>query len=241
MLTKLINGEIAFTTLANEWDALARRSMTNTPFQSLAYQQAWWRHLQPENATLHTIGVYDGNDTLFAIACFYLLNGTLYFNGCVEETDYLDIISPSEQVEAAWTAVFDCLCHPGFPVWQALDLCNTPAPSLTRTILPQEAQKRGFSFHEEVHEVCPIIELPATFDAYLDQIDSKQRREIRRKLRRAAGAGAQLVIVGPDDNIETAVEEFLTLLQQSTFEKREWLTDGRRAIFHETATDIHRI
>jgi hypothetical protein len=32
-----------------------------------------------------------------------------------------------------------------------------------------------------------------------------------------------------------AVDDFLTLLQLSTFEKRDWLNDGRRAVFHETA------
>jgi CelD/BcsL family acetyltransferase involved in cellulose biosynthesis len=114
-------------------------------------------------------------------------------------------------------------------------LCNVPETSPTRIFLPQEAQRRGFLFNEQINEVCPIIPLADTFEGSLDSIDSKQRREINRKLRRATGADAELVVIGPDDDIDTAVNDFLDLLQKSTFEKREWLTDGRRAVFSETA------
>lgn len=232
--TKLINGEEAFATLAPVWDLLANQGITNTPFQSLSYQEAWWTHLHPEKGNLHTIVVYHDDDPI-GIACLYLLDEILYFNGCIEETDYLDAICAANHVETVWTAVFDCLCSPGFPEWKGLDLCNIPEASPTRIFLPQEIERRGFSFNEDVIEVCPIIELPETFDAYLNAIDSKQRREIRRKLRRATGAEAELVRIGKDDDLAAAVDEFLALMQKSTFEKRDWLNEGRRAVFHQTA------
>jgi CelD/BcsL family acetyltransferase involved in cellulose biosynthesis len=232
--TKLINGEEAFTSLAPVWDTLAQQSITNTPFQTHAYQQAWWTNLHPEDASLHTIVVYE-NEEPIGIACLYLLEGLLYFNGCVEETDYLDIICANEHVETVWTAVFDCLCSPQFPEWNGLDLCNIPEASPSRPFLTEETQRRGFSFAEEVIEVCPVIELPETFEDYLNNIDSKQRREIRRKLRRANGADVKMVRIGKEDDLSAAVEDFLTLMQKSTFEKRDWLHDGRRAVFHETA------
>ena len=235
MITELINGSDAFTVLANEWDNLARRGMTDTPFQTLAYQKAWWTHLHPENGRLHTITVRNQANELLAIACLYNLDGALYFNGCVEETDYLDLITSANDAEAAWQAILDCLCSPNFPEWHSIDLCNIPETSPTRLILAQEAQRRGFLFNERVNEVCPIIPLADTFEGYLDSIDSKQRREINRKLRRANGAEAELVVIGPDDDVDTAVTEFLDLLQKSTYEKRDWLTDGRRAVFYDAA------
>ena len=235
MITELINGSDVFTLLADEWDNLAQRGMTDTPFQTLAYQKAWWTHLHPANGRLHTITVRNEQKELLAIACLYNLDGALYFNGCVEETDYLDLIASADHAEAAWQAILDCLCSPNFPAWHSIDLCNVPETSPTRTILPQEAQRRGFLFKEQVNEVCPIIPLADTFEGYLDGIDSKQRREINRKLRRATGADAELVVVGPEDDIDTAVTDFLDLLQKSTFEKRDWLTDGRRAVFYDAA------
>lgn len=235
MITELINGSDAFTLLADEWDNLAQRGMTDTPFQTLAYQKAWWTHLHPENGRLHTVTARNKQKELLAIACLYNLDGALYFNGCVEETDYLDLIVSPEHAEAAWQAILDCLCSPNFPEWHSIDLCNIPETSPSRTILATEAQRRGFLFNEQVNEVCPVIPLADTFEDYLDGIDSKQRREINRKLRRAQGADAELVVVGPEDDIDTAVSDFLDLLQKSTFEKRDWLTDGRRAVFYEAA------
>ena len=228
-------GDEAFNKLQDEWDTLAGQSITDTPFQTHAYQRAWWQHLQPAGATLHTLAARRDDGQLAAIGCFYLLDGGLYFNGCVEETDYLDLIVRVEEAEAGWTAVLRHLLHPDFPAWQIAQLCNVPAASPTRGILAGLAGENGLEYHEEVSEVCPIIPLPATFAAYLEMLDSKQRREISRKLRRADAAEAFLRQIGPEDDLPQAVADFLTLLQLSTFEKRDWLNNGRRAVFHETA------
>ncbi len=233
--SKLINGEAAFTELADVWDSLAQQSITDTPFQTLAYQQSWWTHLHPTDATLHVVSVYNKDDALIGIASFYINDNVIYFNGCVEETDYLDLIVREEDAESVWTAVLDCLCSSGFPQWESMNLCNIPAASPSRKILSQEAEKRGFSLQEIVMEVCPIIELPSTFEEYLANINSKQRREIKRKLRRANGAGVELVAVQPGDDIAQHVDSFLQLLQQSTLEKQAWLNDNRRTLFHDVA------
>lgn len=233
LIAEVIRGRDAFTRLASVWDDLAHAGMTATPFQFLAYQQAWWTHLGP--GELYTIAVRNPAGDLIAIAPFYNLEGVLYFNGCTQETDYLDLIVRPDHAEAAWNTVVDCLCT-NVAGWQAFDLCNVPAHSLTRSILPRLAANRGFSFVESVHEVCPIIALPGDFETYLETVlDKKQRHELRRKLRRAEGAEARLVIIGPNDNIRQAVDEFLLLLQKSTPEKQAWLNDERRAMFHEVA------
>ena len=78
-----IHGEAAFATLAQEWDVLAQRSMTNTPFQQLAYQKSWWENLRPQAGKLHTITVRDDDGQLQAIASLYNNNGALYFNATI--------------------------------------------------------------------------------------------------------------------------------------------------------------
>lgn len=233
MYSEIIHGSKAFDTLATEWDALVDRSMTATPFQLLAYQRAWWTHLGPGD--LHTIVVRDESERLAAIACFYLLDGALYFNGCVEETDYLDLISAAETAPSAWECVFDELVAPNFPSWRALNLCNVPGASASRDILEGLAERRGYAFHSEIQEVCPVIELPDSFDDYLMSLDKKQRHEIRRKMRRATAASADLHVVSQDEDLDAAVDEFLRLLQLSTKEKDDWLNEGRRAVFHDVA------
>ena len=230
-----IPGDQAFTEIAAEWDALAPQGMTNTPFQQRHYQASWWRHLAPQDSTLHTVAVRHDDGRLAAIACLYLLDGVLHFNGCVEETDYLDLIANAADAEASWETILAFLLAPDFPSWRALELCNIPENSPSRVVLPAAASARGLTVVESINEVCPVIALPGTFDAYLEGLESKQRREISRKLRRAEGAEAECHIVGPEEDLAQAVDDFLELLQKSTYEKRDWLTPGRRAVFHETA------
>lgn len=239
MTTELIVGDEVFDLLVGEWDALAGRGMTDTPFQGWAYQRAWWTHLHPAGSTLLTVIVRDETDAPAAIGCFYHLDGALYFNGCIEESDYLDLIAPAERAEWAWRAVLDCLEAVDTPAWERLELCNIPENSPTRAILPALTQQRSYTHHEEQAEVCPIINLPDTFDAYLESLDSKQRREISRKLRRAEAADMTTAVIGPEDDLDAAVGRFLELLQMSTFEKREWLNEGRRAVFYEVARAAH--
>jgi CelD/BcsL family acetyltransferase involved in cellulose biosynthesis len=239
MTPQIILGEIIFDQLSGEWDALASRGMTDTPFQRLAYQRAWWTHLQPPNSTLSTVAVRDGGGELMAIGCFYNVGGALYFNGCVEETDYLDLVSPPESAAEAWLHVIQCLSSVESRVWDQFILCNIPESSPTRTILAELSGRLGVSLHEELIEVCPIINLPASFDAYLESLDSKQRREVSRKLRRAEAAGMQTRVINQEDDLDKAIGIFLDLLQKSTFEKREWLHEGRRAVFQEVARSAH--
>lgn len=236
MQTTLIEGTAVFSQLAQEWDILAGRGMTNTPFQTLAYQQAWWQHLQPPHSQLETIAVRQSSGELAAIACLYISDDkVVHFNGCVEETDYLDLICSPEHAEDAWTAVFNVLCSNEFPEWASLELCNIPAASPSRAVLKRLVQENSLNLAEEINEVCPIIPLPSTFNEYLANIDSKQRREVKRKLRRATGADVAIRIIGKDDDLAQEVDTFLELLQKSTFDKRDWLNEGRRAVFHDIA------
>lgn len=238
MRTELIIGESAFTELADEWDQLAARSFTATPFQTLAYQRAWWTNVRPDGAVLLTVATRDDSGKLIGIGCFYCLDGQLHFNGCIEETDYLDLIAPADHAETAWRATWDCLRQVEEPRWETLDLCNIPADSPTRLILPALAQQHNSPFEETILEVCPVVTLPDSMDSYLESLDSKQRRELNRKLRRAEAAGVETTIVDHDD-IAADVDTFLELLQKSTFEKRDWLNEGRRALFHEVGRAAH--
>ena len=231
MKSELIFGDTPFTTLAAGWNDLAGRGMTDTPFQLLAYQKGWWTHLGV--GELVTVVVRNDDGVLQAIAPFYLHDNTLALNGGVDETDYLDIICEPDQAEGVWQAVLDCLASDACPAWTTLDLHNIPAASPTRVILPQLAEERGFLFTTAVEEVCPIITLPDTFDGYLDMLTSKERRETKRKLRRGHGAGAVLEVV--TEHVHEAVDDFLKLLQLSTYDKGDWVNEGRTRLFHEVA------
>ncbi len=226
-----------FDVLADEWAALLRHSSTDVPFLTPAYQRIWWRNLGEGDLCLVT--VRDGPHRIGIIPLFRISTAkgpTFQFTGCVDVSDYLDGVILSGREEEVWRAVLEALEGPSAPDWEWMDLCSIPAASPTWQVLPALAQGRGWAAETEVQEVCPVVPLPATWEEYLAMLDGKDRHELRRKLRRAgARPGLDWYIVGPEHNLETEVEDFLTLMAKSTRAKEAFLTPPMWVFFRELA------
>ncbi|MCX8068439.1 MAG: GNAT family N-acetyltransferase [Anaerolineae bacterium] len=223
-----------FDTLAEAWGRLLRRSAGDTPFLTPDYQRTWWRHLGAGD--LFVLALWEEN-TLVGIAPLFLSPGeerALRIVGCVEVSDYLDLIALPGREEDVIVTVLDFLQSADAPPWDVLDLCTVPAASPTLQILPEEAQRRGWECQVSLHDVCPVVLLPETWEDYLASLDRKDRHELRRKLRRAeALEGLRWYIVGPEHDLETEAEDFLTLMAKSSRAKEAFLTPPMRAFFRE--------
>lgn len=230
----IVTGSDAFETLAAEWDALHQVSDTATPFNSRAYAQLWWSHFGG-NDTLELWVVREA-DTLLGIAPFYRTwtdEGVevLRFIGGVDISDYLDVVSaPGREFDVA-QALVGCLAACNC-CW---DLHDMPKASPIREAFLRLAPEHGLSLEFEREEVCPVIPLPATWDAYLAQLDGKQRREIRRKLRKAGQEGLVSWHVTPPDGVQEAMPTFLWLHQLSTPAKAAFMTSEMADFFTELA------
>ncbi|HHS98428.1 MAG TPA: GNAT family N-acetyltransferase [Chloroflexi bacterium] len=225
----------AFDRLAKEWNALLRRSAMDTVFLTPAYQRTWWRHLG-QGDLLILVAREDGE--LVGLAPLFAVGReeqrTLQTVGCVEVSDYLDWVLAPGREEEVLAALLDFL---GASLsWSALDLCNVHRDSPTLALLPALASRHRWSVRTEVQEVCPVVDLPGTWEAYLASLGRKDRHELRRKMRRAeAMEDLRWYIVGPEHDLEAEVEAFLHLMAVSTPEKAAFLTPPMRAFFHELA------
>jgi CelD/BcsL family acetyltransferase involved in cellulose biosynthesis len=85
-----------------------------------------------------------------------------------------------------------------------------------------------------VQEVCPLIDLPATWEDYLALLDKKERHELRRKMRRAEQSeeSVQLYITEGFDTLDADLDAFITLLVVSRPDKASFMSDQMRAFFH---------
>jgi len=226
----------AFDYLAEEWSSLLHRSAADSPFLSPAYLHAWWRHLGEGELLLLTARA---DTALVGVAPLFAVEragagSLLRVVGCEEVSDYLDWIAAPGQEEAVLEALLAFLASPMAPPWTTLVLCNVHHDSPTLRLLPAQAAARGWPVATEVQEVCPVVTLPATWEEYLAALDSKDRHELRRKLRRAEAAeGLHWYLVGPEDDLDTAAEDFLTLMARSSPAKAAFLTPPMRAFFHE--------
>jgi CelD/BcsL family acetyltransferase involved in cellulose biosynthesis len=96
--------------------------------------------------------------------------------------------------------------------------------------------EHGYEFRTIVEDVCPVIDLPATWDAYLDSLDKKQRHEIRRKMRRIEReAHVNWYIVGRDQDLLEEIEAFIELHQKSSADKDDFMDEQMKGFFRAMA------
>ncbi|MEP7199482.1 MAG: GNAT family N-acetyltransferase [Chloroflexota bacterium] len=227
-----------FAVLRRDWNALLTQSASDTLFLTREFQQTWWEHCGAD-CELRVMTARDDTGQLVGIAPLYAArdaNGrtVLRLIGGVEVADYLDLIAAREQCAVVWRAIVAALCETDD--WHALDLRNIPAASPTREAITLLAEQHRLALTAHIEEVCPIIALPTTFEAYLESLDKKQRHEIRRKVRKAyAEADIHWYCVGAEHNLTEAVENFIALHQRSQFNKDNFMTQTMRNFFHALA------
>ncbi len=236
---------IGFERLAREWNELVRSSRSNTIFLTYEWQTTWWRHLGHGELWLVAFRRPQSGE-LIGIAPLYLFEdesgetaGKRRFSlvGCIEVSDYLDLIIASGWEAAVSSSLLKWLYSDAAPEWDFLDLCNLPEDSLTYREFAQQAERRATKIEVFREDVAPQFDLPAHYDTYLsEQVDKKQRHEIRRKQRRAEReADIGFYMVGPEHCLEAEVDDFIALQRASREDKSEFMTPEMHRFFMAAA------
>lgn len=238
--------EVGFERLGLEWNALLHRSISDTLFLTLEWQTQWWRHLG--TGSICIIAVREEDGALAGILPMFLdsqpdggLTGTshpvrtLSLIGCVDVSDYLDVIAAKGRESDVYRTLVETLARPDFPAWDRIQFCTLPASSPTNTEFRALAEARGLSTEWRLHDVSPLIELPASWDDYLATLDKKQRHEIRRKLRRLEESNARWYAVESGAGLDEAVANFIELHKKSQPEKHLFMDERMQQFFIEMA------
>jgi CelD/BcsL family acetyltransferase involved in cellulose biosynthesis len=228
----------AFEELEGEWNDLLHRSPADTIFLTLEFQRLWWRYLGEGESQV--VAVRDSGELIGIAPLFATRNAqgerVLAIIGSVEVADYLDLIAVRGREQEVYAALADYLSGSGAPRWDTLDLCNIHQDSPTLAILPALAEAHDWAASVAKEDVCPILQLPGTWDEYLQVLGKKNRHELRRKLRRAeAEPGLHWYLVGLEHDLGNEIEDFLDLMAVSTPDKGVFLTSQMRSFFRELA------
>ncbi len=230
----------AFDELKAEWNNLLEHSISNTLFLTWEWQRTWWEHLGTSELRIITVREDDG--TLVGIAPLFeetWKDGTtksISLIGCVDVSDYLDIIAARGQEERVYAALLDMIMRADFPAWHGgLHLCTLPEDSPTNAQLQAMAQARGLVAEWKLHDVSPVIDLPATWDAYLETLDKKQRHEVRRKLRRVEETDHKWYAVDDTMSIDQAIVDFVDLHKKSRPDKHVFMDRRMEQFFVDIA------
>lgn len=231
-----------FTELAPEWNKLVERSTANQIFNTWEWQSTWWQAYQPGD--LWVITCRTDADQLIGLAPWFI--GTTEDQkrfvatiGCKEVTDYLDLIVDADHVDAVLDQFAGFLAE-NHDRFDEIQLCNIAEHSISHSDFPSALEKHGFTTELEPEDVCPVVELPESWSDYLAMLDKKQRHELRRKFRRAHGenSGIDWYIVGQDDDIEEAMQQFLELMASSDPDKARFLSDPQNVTFFKSIAAV---
>ena len=230
-----------FAALAGEWNPLLKRSRFDNFFSTYEWQTTWWENLGAGDLWIVAFRRSDTN-ALVGIAALYLLTLTsgpdvgkrqLNLVGCIEVSDYLDLIVEQGWEHGVYEQLLRWLQSADAPQWDIFDLCNLPEVSATYRDLAALYAANGLDVEVFQEDTAPQFALPRRFEDYLqNQVDKKQRHEIRRKQRRAEReATTGLMLVGKQHVLEAEVDDFVALQRASRQDKSEFMTPEMRRFF----------
>jgi CelD/BcsL family acetyltransferase involved in cellulose biosynthesis len=225
-----------FETLAPEWNALVERSIANTVFSTVEWLSNWWAAYQPGELWVVTLREGDSEDgRLLGIAPWFIQTmpegeRVVRGVGCIEVTDYVDCILDQDCTEPLYELLSHQLLE-NADRYDRICLCNIPENSPTYTQFTSFLKRQNYDTNVEVEEVCPVITLPETWDAYLEKLDKRERHELRRKLRRTGGEAIDWYIVDESRDLQEELEAFLKLMADSAPYKAKFLQDPQNADF----------
>jgi CelD/BcsL family acetyltransferase involved in cellulose biosynthesis len=214
------------------WNGLVARSATPLPFSTWQFQTTWWRLLG--EGQLRLLGVQDASADWIAMLPLFEAGADLRLVGGVDVADYLDLVAVAGHEEAAWKALLGAVPSDGW----GLDLRPVPAGSPTVALLPGLAAAAGLGCRVERDERCPVIELPDTWDAYLATLSGKDRHELRRKVRRAEGAGARVEVARTPGGVAAGMDSFLALHRKSKVGKARFMDLRMEGFFREVGAAL---
>lgn len=226
--------------LKEKWNLLLEKSASHAPFLRFEYLDEWWQTRGggewPVESRLLILCAYEGQE-IVGIAPFFIVEHEgqkrMLLLGSIEISDFLDLIVPSQRLQDFIPALLKHLSDEVLTEGvKTVDLYNLLEDSPSLPILLAAAPQAGFEVTQTRLQQAPYIPLPGDWEEYLNQIDKKQRHEIRRKMRRATEGEVtvEVYFTTEPDRVEEDGEAFMALMAQDP-EKKAFLTPAMRDQF----------
>lgn len=204
--------------LAPLWEAALEKESIQYPFLTFSWHRHWASHFGSDEH----FSIFADPDTHMVVP-LSIRDGVAHFTGGEEIADYLDAIGADTKKAAAWKSILPTLQAQGAT---KLSLRNVPEGSGTLAYFRSLPKA---TVAEE--DVTPTIALPSSFDAYLENLNRKDRHELTRKMKKFENEH-QLLSFHPRNG--TAIDmNFLLQLMKHDPDKRTFLTSHMTEFFTE--------
>ena len=215
--------------LVSRWPESRGMLPWDLPFVLPPWLKAWWdafgRGWEPRVLTVVS------NGRTIGIAPMRIRGQEARIIGDVNVCDYLDFVVEPGREEAFLVALVGHLRQLGV---RRLDLRVLRPESVAARFLPGVAGKMGWKASLVQEDVSYELQLPSSWDEYLDGLSRHQRHEVRRKLRRLEETEKhlRLRVVEEREAVCSGFAAFLELFRSSRPDKDEFMDAPMTAFFH---------
>ena len=186
-----------------QWKEVLARDPDRHIFATPEWNRVWWEEFGA-GKDLFMLTIRRGGEVVGLVPLYRKHEDgrkILRFLGGIDLTDYLGPICSLEDRGEVAEALVSWLGK-GEVEWDEFDAHNMPVPFGFGEFLIERADNDGYPFELEQEETAAVLLLPDTWEDYLESLDAKERRELKRKNRR-------ILREVPDAAFRTATEESL--------------------------------
>ena len=228
----------SFDSLASCWANPSHRLRWSSPFVLPAWLKTWWQ-VFGAGGELYLGAVRQG-EKIIGIAPLLVKEGRASIIGSADVCDYLDFIVAPGMERDFFNVLLDDLSGKGI---NYLDLRPLRPDSTVLTNLVDIARNRKYEVLCHPEDVSLELDLPSTWDEYLAILTTKQRHEVRRKLRRLweAGEVKHRCVEVSQGEVGDYTNTFLKLFSLSREEKANFMTPEMESFFRSLAEAMAEI
>jgi CelD/BcsL family acetyltransferase involved in cellulose biosynthesis len=209
----------------------------SSPFVLPEWLEVWQRSFG-QSAEMHVRTVREG-DKVTGIAPLMVKDGTALLIGDTDVCDYLDFVVAPGREKDFFGLILDDLKKSGV---RRLDLKHVRPDSTVMTGLAPLARSLRYRVETVQEKVSFEMDLPDSFDVYLESLSTKQRHEVRRKLRRLNEEGRiEYRFISDGAALPAAMDTFFKMFIESRQDKADFMTEGMRSFFISLADAMARI
>ena len=219
-----------------EWGELLAADPNRHVFATPQWHRLWWDEFG-RGKDLFLLTMRRGPNVVAIVPLYRKREGerlVLRFVGGIDLTDYLGPVCSKEVRDDVASSLVQWLSHTDVS-WDEFDAHNMPVPFGFAEFLVDHADRVGLEFQLDQEETSAVLVLPQDWEQYLSSLRSKERHELRRKLRR-------LEREQPDATVRSATEESLPDDLRAFFDMHRG-AEGRKGHFlrPEVAAFFERI
>lgn len=191
----------------------------------------WWRIFGKEWKPYPMAVRVGGN--LIGIAPLMIQGERACIIGSPDVCDYVDFIFAPGRAKDVLRRILHHLKQQGISL---LDLGPLRGDTSLLKDMTAVAETLGYEVTIHPEDVILELELPATWDGFLQSLNGKQRHEIRRKIRRLYEAGQiNTLVVEEAEQVKKKVDIFLALFGSSRSDKAAFMDNQMASFFRSLA------